>query len=239
MLSARNLSVRYGGVQALSDVSFDLDSGICFVCGQSGAGKTTLIRAICGVAGTSTGTISLDGIDVAEDPMRARRHISYLPDMPPLYPDLTVEEHLSYRGRLKGLSGRRLRARMRHVMEALDLKDLATRRTISLSAGQRRRVGIADALLCETRLLLLDDPFAGLDEAHARSLLQTLAPVAKHAIVILATHDLALAEQATGAKCLVLASGRLAALMDVDGDSPLSERCDEAAKAALLLGVEP
>lgn len=239
MLSARNLSVRYGHVAALSDVSFDLDTGLCFVCGQSGAGKTTLLRAVCGVAGPSIGTISLDGVDIAENPVGIRRHISYMPDVPPLYPDLTVEEHLSYRARLKGLSGRRLRARMRHVMEALDLKDLATRRTASLSAGQRRRAGIADALLCDTRLLLLDDPFAGLDAAHARSLLDTLAPVAKHAIVLLATHDLALASAAAGAKCLVLDSGHLAALMDVKGETPLARRCADAVKAARLAEAVP
>lgn len=237
MLSAKDISVRYGRVAAISNVSFDLDTGLCLVCGESGAGKTTLLRAVCGVARAS-GSASLDGLDIAADPMRARRHISYLPDSSPLYPDLTVEEHLSYRGRLKGLSGRRLWARMRHVMEALDLKDLATRRTVALSAGQRRRAAIADALLCDTRLLLLDDPFAGLDEPHARSLLETLAPVAKHAIILLATHDLDLVSQAAGAKCLVLDGGRLAAIMDADGDGPLAARCEAAAKKARLLEAQ-
>lgn len=238
MLSARNISVRYGRVAALAGVSFDLDTGLCLVCGESGAGKTTLLRAICGVAPSATGSVSLDGLDIAEDTMRARRHISYLPDSSPLYPDLTVEEHLSYRGRLKGLSGRRLWARMRHVMEALDLKDLATRRTVALSAGQRRRAAIADALLCDTRLLLLDDPFAGLDETHARALLDTLAPVAKHAIVLLATHDLDLASHAAGAKCLVLDAGHLAAIMDADGDGSLAERCAAAAKKARIMEAQ-
>ncbi len=225
MLEVRNLTRRFGRHEAVSDVSFDLDAGVCAVIGPNGAGKTTLLRAIVGADHASSGSVLLDGIDVFAEPMRAHRHISYLADAVPLYGDLTVEEHLTYRGRLKGLSGRRLRARLRHVIEALDLKGIATARTSSLSAGQRKRAGIADAILCETRALLIDEPFAGLDVEHVGPLLEIFQTLAKHTIVMLATHDIPAVSRLDG-KCLVLHAGRLAGEIDVsqpDG-GPLEAR---------------
>ncbi len=220
MLEVRNLTRRFGRYEAVSRVSFDLDAGICVVAGPNGAGKTTLLRTIVGADRADGGSVVLDGLDVFAEPMRAHRHMSYLADAVPLYNDLTVEEHLTYRGRLKGLSGRRLRARLRHVIEALDLKGLATVRAAALSAGQRKRAGIADALLCETRALLIDEPFAGLDGEHVGPLLDVLSTVAKRAIVLLATHDLSAVSGLDG-QCLVLNSGRLADIMPiVSGDGP-------------------
>ena len=226
MLEVRNLTKRFGRHEAVSDVSFDLDAGICAVTGPNGAGKTTLLRAIAGADRVAGGSVVLDGLDVFAEPMRAHRHISYLADTVPLYGDLSVEEHLTYRGRLKGLSGKRLRARLRHVMEELDLKGIATARTSSLSAGQRKRAGIADAILFETRALLIDEPFAGLDAEHVELVLDVFQTLAKHAIVMLATHDIPTVSRLDG-KCLVLHSGRLAGELDIsppDGGEPLAAR---------------
>ena len=224
MLEVRNLTRRFGRHEAVSDVSLDLDAGICVVTGPNGAGKTTLLRALAGADRATSGSVILDGIDVFAEPMRAHRHISYLADVVPLYGDLTVEEHLTFRGRLKGLSGMRLRARLRHVVEALDLKGIATARCSSLSAGQRKRAGIADAILCETRALLVDEPFAGLDSEHVGPLLDIFQTLAKHAIVMLATHDIATVSRLDG-KCIVLYSGRLAGELDISapgGDTLMS-----------------
>ena len=221
MLEVRQLTRSFGRHEAVSGLTFSLDSGICVVAGPNGAGKTTLLRTIVGADKASDGFVSLDGLDVFADPMRAHRHMSYLADTVPLYKDLTVEEHLTYRGRLKGLSGRRLRARLRHVIDVLDLKSLATVRTAALSAGQRKRTGIADAILCETRVLLIDEPFAGLDEDHVAPLVEILSTIAKHAIVLLATHDLYAFEGQEG-QCLVLHAGHFAGLIpntDEDGES--------------------
>ena len=215
MLEVRNLTKFFGRKAALSGLTFNLEPGICFVVGPNGAGKTTLLRTLIGAAKPSDGSVVLDGIDVFNEPLRAWRHMSYLSDAVPLYNDLSVEEHLEYRGRLKGLSGIRLRARLRHVIEALDLKNLATVRNAALSAGQRKRVGIADALLCETRVLLIDEPFAGLDREHVDPLCNELALVAKHANVLLATHDIETATKMAG-NALVLYEGHLAGILPLE-----------------------
>lgn len=225
MLEVRQLTRSFGRHEAVSGLTFSLDSGICVVAGPNGAGKTTLLRTIVGADKAADGSVMLDGLDVFTAPMRAHRHMSYLADTVPLYKDLTVEEHLTYRGRLKGLSGRRLRARLRHVIEALDLKSLATTRTAALSEGQCKRTGIADAMLCETRLLLIDEPFAGLDEEHVASLIDIFANIAKHTIVLLATHDLHAFDGQEG-KCLVLHAGRFAGLIPITDETgePLARR---------------
>ncbi len=235
MLEVRQLTRTFGRHAAVSGLSFSLDAGICVVAGPNGAGKTTLLRTLVGADRAANGSVSLDGLDVFADPMRAHRHMSYLADIVPLYKDLTVEEHLTYRGRLKGLSGRRLRARLRHVIEALDLKAIATTRTASLSAGQRKRTGIADALLCETRMLLIDEPFAGLDREHIGPLLDLLATTAKHAIVLLATHDIAAVSRLDG-QCLVLHAGHFAGLIPLvaEDGTPLEDRYADCLEKARI-----
>ena len=109
MLEVRNLVKRYGAATALADVSFSLDPGICAIVGPNGAGKTTLLRTVTGAERADSGSVSLDGMDVYASAPRIFRHIAYLSDQVPLYRDLTVEDHLLYRGRLKGLVPRRLR----------------------------------------------------------------------------------------------------------------------------------
>lgn len=225
MLEVENLTKRYGGKAAIRGLSFKLEPGICAVLGPNGAGKTTLLRTLAGAEHASEGLIALDGVDLLADRVHARRHTSYLSDCVPLYKDLSVEEHLTYRGRLKGLSGIRLRARLRHVMEVLDLKSISTIRTGALSAGQRKRVGIADAMLCETRVLLIDEPFAGLDSDHISSVIDAFSIVSKHANVLIATHDLASVSKIDGL-AIVLYSGGMAGMMPTasSGLPPLSER---------------
>lgn len=214
MLEVVDLGKNYGRTAALASVSFSLPPGICIVAGPNGAGKTTLLRTLTGAERPSAGTITLDGVDVLSDPWKARRHISYLSDAVPLYGDLSVEDHLIYRGRLKGLSSKRLRARIRHVTELLDLKPVYTRYTSLLSAGQRKRVGIADALLSDSRLLAIDEPYDGLDPVHCEMLTKALESLSRHTVIMLATHRLDAVEK-TKSTCLVLASGRLAAKIDV------------------------
>ena len=235
MLEVRQLTRCFGRYEAISGLTFSLDSGICLVTGPNGAGKTTLLRTLVGADKAADGSVTLDGLDVFADPMRAHRHMSYLADTVPLYKDLTVEEHLTYRGRLKGLSGRRLRARLRHVIEALDLKGLATVRTAALSAGQRKRAGIADAMLCETRVLLIDEPLAGLDEEHVGPLIDVLATVAKHSIVLLATHDLYAFDDQEG-QALVLHAGHFAGLIPIvaEDGAQLAKRYSDCLEKARI-----
>lgn len=233
MLEVANLRKTYGRTVALASASFSLGPGICIVAGPNGAGKTTLLRTVTGAERPSSGSVMLEGTDVFGDFMRAHRHISYLSDAVPLYNDLSVEDHLIYRGRLKGLSARRLRARIRHVTELLDLKPIYTRRTALLSAGQRKRVGIADAMLTDSRLLAIDEPFGGLDATHCEMLSGALASVARHTVVLLASHNLEAARK-IGSTCIVLASGAVAAHIDLaagDSGESLSQRVSKALTA--------
>jgi len=223
MLEVEKLVRRYGGTTALAGVSFSLNPGLCAVVGPNGAGKTTLLRAVTGAELPDSGTVTLDGMDVHASAPRIFHHISYLSDRVPLYADLCVEDHLLYRGRLKGLSTLRLRARIRHLAETLDLKPVFAKRTATLSAGQRKRVGIADAMLTDVRVLAIDEPFDGLDAAHATLVASALAGVARHTLVLLATHRPDLLE-GFGGTCLVLASGALAANLPIGGDTPLPTR---------------
>lgn len=238
MLEVHGLTKKYGRTAALSDISFDIDAGICVVAGPNGSGKTTLLRTLVGAEKPSSGSVILDGNDVYADLMRAHRHMSYLSDAVPLYNDLTVEEHLTYRGRLKGLSGKRLRARLRHVSEAMDVKQLGTVRISALSSGEKKRVGIADSMLCETRALLIDEPFAGLDRSHVDAFLQTLEPVSKHAVVLLATHDLDVISGISG-HCIVLYSGHLAGIIPIseNGLPELRQRYNECVERARIAEV--
>ena len=239
MLEAVKLERRYGATPALAGVSFSLPPGICAVTGPNGAGKTTLLRAVTGAERADSGTLALDGADVYSSIPKIFRHISYLSDRVPLYSDLNVEDHLLYRGRLKGLSPRRLRARIRHLADILDLTPVFAKRTSSLSAGQRKRAGIADALLSDVRLLAIDEPFEGLDAPHCAMVADALAGIARHTLVMLATHRADVLDGHSGT-CLVLSSGALAAQFPFGpGDAtPLAPRIAAALQAHYRRGPE-
>lgn len=234
MLEAEKLVRNFGDTTALAGISFSLNPGICVVAGPNGAGKTTLLRAVSAVDPADSGRVMLDGMDVYSGNPRIRRHISYLSDSVPLYRDLTVEDHLQYRGRLKGLPARRLRARIRHVTDLLDLRPVFTRRTSALSAGQRKRVGIADAMLTDSRVLAIDEPFDGLDADHRALLAKALRGVARHTLVMLATHVFDALDSAQGT-CMVLSHGEIASMFAFGGDCadkrPLAERIASALAA--------
>lgn len=223
-LELRELTKRFGKTVALDQLTLTLEPGIVFATGPNGAGKTTMLRLAAGLLRPSSGSVFLGDTDIAADPMKARRYTSYLSDTVPLYGDLSIEEHLTYRGRLKGLSGQRLRARLRHVMEHFDLLQHSGERTVSLSAGLRKRVGIADAMLTDSRLLLVDEPFAGVDDEHVKLIAAEFATAAKRGIVLLATHRLDIAGTLPGS-CVVLNAGTLAGVIpSVSPDAPLTER---------------
>lgn len=231
MLKAEHLKKQFGNTIALADVSLSLDTGICAITGPNGAGKTTLLRVLTGAERADSGAVFLDGMPLSGDDIRILRHISYLSDKVPLYSDLTVEDHLQYRGRLKGLPPRRLRARMRHLTETLDLRQIFTKRTATLSAGQRKRVGIADAMLTDASVLAIDEPFAGVDDVHCGMILAALRSAARHSLVLLATHRFDILEKADGT-CIVLATGKVAATFGLGAAVQQTDGADSAATAA-------
>ena len=226
MLEVRNVEKRYAGRLALQDVSLEVLAGeIRVVVGPNGAGKSTLLGIVAGVLRAGAGQVLVGGVDAAG--ARAdlvRRQMAFLPENCPLYNDLRVEEHLAYRGKLKGLARKRLRARLRSVMESCGVEPFRRQLAGRLSLGQRTRVGLADALLTEPRLLVLDEPFAGLDPEQAERICVLLAGCARHGTLLLATHRLDMAVR-LGPRCTALFRGRLVATLDTQSDgSPLAER---------------
>jgi ABC-2 type transport system ATP-binding protein len=225
MLEIRQVDKRYGKLLALRDVSLEVATGeIGIIVGPNGAGKSVLLSIVAGVLKPSAGHVLVGGVDAGARAFRAWRQMAYLAENCPLYNDLRVEEHLAYRGKLKGLARKRLRARLRGVMESCGLEPIRRQLIGRLSQGQRQRVGLADVLLTEPRLLVLDEPFAGLDPEQARHVCTLLESCTRHGAVLLATHRLDLVER-LAPRCTALYRGRLAGTLNTQPTrEPLTER---------------
>ena len=191
MIEVQHLTKRYGRVTAVDDITFRVERGeILGFLGPNGAGKTTTMRILTGYMPATEGKAIVAGFDVFEQPLEAKRRTGYLPETPPLYPDMSVIEYLDFVARIKGVPGSERRQRIRDVMERTQVADMANRLTGKLSKGYKQRVGLAQALIHNPDVLILDEPTAGLDPKQiieTRSLIKRLA--GDHTI-ILSTHIL-------------------------------------------------
>ena len=215
MIEVENLTKRYAGHAAVSDISFVVERGeIVGLLGPNGAGKSTTMRILaCYLPGTS-GTVRIAGLDVYADSAEVRRRIGFMPENNPLHMDMRVKEYLKFRARLKGLSRRRTRERLDVVMEQCGLTDVGRKVIAHLSKGYRQRVGLADALLHEPELIILDEPTIGLDPQQIRSVRQLIKGLAESHTVLISTHILPEAEM-TCNRILIMYEGRILA-----ADSP-------------------
>ncbi len=209
MLEIHQLGRRFGRRIALDDVSFDVAPGeIVGLLGSNGAGKTTLLRVLAGYLEPTSGDVALDGRSTFEQGLDIRRVTGYLPERCPLYDEMRVGDYLLFRARLRGLSVRRSRRRVREVVTECGLGEVVRQPIGTLSSGLRRRTGLAETLLAHPRILLLDDPLAGLDLAHGRHIRQSIVAASVRAAVIVSGHGLAdLVELCT--RFVVLREGRL------------------------------
>jgi ABC-2 type transport system ATP-binding protein len=216
ILVAEQLSKRYGAFQALHDVSFRLNSGeIVGFLGPNGAGKSTTMKILTGFVAPSSGKVVINGHDLAHDPLACRRNVGYLPEELPLYLDMTVTNYLDHVARLKGIPANVRRREIVNAIEATWLNENAQRHIRKLSKGNRQRVGVAQALLGEPPVLILDEPTTGLDPTqvgHFRDLIKKLA--ARHTI-LLSTHILAEVE-AVCSRVVVVHRGRTVAAESID-----------------------
>src|SRR6059036_2150631 len=191
MIKVENLTKRYAGVQALNDVSFEVQPGeIVGFLGPNGAGKSTTMRILTGFIPASSGRVQVAGFDVFEDSLEVRRHIGYMPENNPLYMDMRVNEYLKFRARLKGVPRGERRDRLDEVLNLCGLTDVSRRVIGQLSKGYRQRVGLADALLAEPDLLILDEPTIGLDPVQIRQVRQLIKDLGRQHTILLSTHIL-------------------------------------------------
>ena len=175
MIRTENLRKRFGVVQAVDGVSFTAPDGVVTgLLGPNGAGKTTSLRMVYGLMKPDSGGVTVDGLSVTADPLKAQERLGVLPDQPGLYPRLTAREHIRYFGNLRGLSGPDLEKRMDGWIEVLDLKKVADRRVGGFSHGERTKVALARALVHDPQNILLDEPTNGLDIMSTRSVREAI-----------------------------------------------------------------
>jgi ABC-type multidrug transport system ATPase subunit len=211
MLSIRGLGKRYrGGTVGLADLSLTAGEGVLGLLGPNGAGKTTLLSILATVTKPTSGTFLWQGRDAVADPLPLRRVLGYLPQDFGVYERLTAREFLQYLGRLKGLSGRELTVRVHEMLELVNLHGAADRRLGGFSGGMRQRVGIAQALLGDPKLVIVDEPTVGLDPEERVRFRNLLAEIAHGRVVILSTHIVSDVE-AVASRIAVMRSGRLVA----------------------------
>jgi len=191
MVEVKNLTKYYGNFLAIEDVSFEVKKGeIVGFLGPNGAGKTTTMRIITGFLPPSSGTASVAGFDLVDKSQQARSHIGYLPETVPLYTDMTVESYLSFMGTIRGMSPKRIKSRTGEVIDACRLGDYRNTHVGKLSKGFRQRVGIAQAVIHEPAVLVLDEPTIGIDPIQVVETRQLIKNLSGSHTVILSTHIL-------------------------------------------------
>lgn len=209
MIEVRNLSKTYGDVTAVEDVTFRAERGeILGFLGPNGAGKTTTMRILTCFLPPSSGTASIDGFDVVEESMEVRRRIGYLPELPPLYADMTVSSYLTFVAKIKGVPSNQLRSRLDETMEKTGIAHERNNVIGHLSKGYRQRVGLAQALVHNPSVLILDEPTVGLDPRQIIEIRETIKALRGDHTIILSTHILSEASM-TCEKIVIINEGRI------------------------------
>jgi ABC-2 type transport system ATP-binding protein len=212
VIEVQHLTKRYGPFTAVEDVSFKAESGeILGFLGPNGAGKTTTMRVLTGYMPPTEGKAIVAGYDVMQAPIEAKRRTGYLPETPPLYLDMTVVDYLTFGARIKGVPRSERNARVRTAMERTRIADMATRHCGKLSKGYRQRVGLAQALLHNPEVLILDEPTAGLDPKQIIETRQLIKELGGDHTVVLSTHILPEVSQ-TCTRIVIINKGRVVAV---------------------------
>jgi len=209
-IETRNLSKAYKGVQALKDFSLKLTPGILGLLGPNGAGKSTLMRMLATITKPTEGTILWNGQDAVKDPEAIRSVLGYLPQDFGVYPNLSAQEFLEYMAAIKGMSGKKARRKISELLDLVNLRDAARRPLGGYSGGMRQRVGIAQALLNDPQLLIVDEPTVGLDPEERVRFRNLLSDLAGERIIILSTHIVSDVE-ATATDIAIIHKGHLKA----------------------------
>ena len=211
MIEIEHLTKRYGGHTAVSDLSFTVDSGQIYgFLGPNGAGKSTTMNIMTGCLSATEGAVRIDGHDIFEEPEQAKRLIGYLPEQPPLYMNETPEEYLRFVGEAKGLRGTELKQQVDEVIRQTGIEDVARRRISALSKGYKQRVGIAQALLGNPKVIILDEPTVGLDPIQIIEIRDLIKELGQTHTVIFSSHILS-EVQTICDQIIMIAKGKLVA----------------------------
>ena len=212
MIEVQHLTKRYGRVTAVEDVSFRVERGeILGFLGPNGAGKTTTMRILTGYMPATEGKAIVAGFDVFDQPLEAKRRTGYLPETPPLYPDMSVIEYLQFVAKIKGVPSGERRERINYVMKRTRIDDMANRLCAKLSKGYKQRVGLAQALIHNPDVLILDEPTAGLDPKQIIETRELIKELAGDHTIILSTHILPEVAQ-TCQRVVIIAKGHVVAI---------------------------
>ena len=211
MVTAQHLHKSFGRFVAVRDADFSIDKGeIVGFLGPNGAGKTTTMKMLTGYLPPSSGTASIAGYDILDQPLEARRHLGYMPENVPLYEDMRVYDYLEYRAKLKGICGSSVRQQVGWAIDRCGLEPKRKNMISTLSKGYRQRTGLADALLGNPDLLILDEPTNGLDPNQIRQIRELIRSLAEEHTVILSTHILSEVEMICN-KVIIIDQGNIKA----------------------------
>lgn len=221
MISVQHLTKRFGSHVAVSDLSFQVQAGeVLGFLGPNGAGKTTTMRMLTGYLPPSHGSVAIDGCDLLRRPIEAKRRLGYLPEQPPVYPELTVRHYLEFVAEIKDVPRVRRRAAIDRALDRANLTDVARKPIATLSKGFRQRVGLAQAIVNEPKVLILDEPTSSLDPKQRVEVRDLVAALRGEHTVILSTHILPEVSEVSD-RVVILNGGRV---MAVDSPANLAQR---------------
>ncbi len=233
MITVTNLTKCYGEFKAVDNLSFEIDEGHVYgFLGPNGAGKSTTMNIITGCLSATEGSVRIDGYDIFEEPEKAKRLVGYLPEQPPLYLNETPEEYLRFVGEAKGLRGKELKKQIDEVIRQTKLEEMKNRRISALSKGYKQRVGIAQALLGNPKVIILDEPTVGLDPIQIIEIRELIKELGKTHTVIFSSHILS-EIQTICDQILIIAHGKLMAF-----DTPENLETQILSKSEIMLLTE-
>lgn len=236
MIEVKGITKHYGRNTAVHDVSFTISQeGTIGFLGPNGAGKSTIMNIITGYVSASEGSVRVNGLDVVEHPLEVKRTIGYLPEQPPLYSEMTVDEYIRFVSEAKGLRRSELKLQSEWAMERVRIKDVKKRLIKNLSKGYKQRVGLAQAIVGNPSILILDEPTVGLDPKQITEIRDLIAELSAGRTIILSTHLLAEA-QAVCSQVMIMNKGRIIA---VDAPRNLANRLRTVNRLFMRIGAGP
>ena len=229
MIEISHVTRKFEHFTAVDDLSFSVSEGeVLGFLGPNGAGKSTTMKIITGFLAPTSGTVTIDGHDIRTDPLAAKQLIGYLPEGAPSYPDMTVLGFLEFIAQIRGFSGKEMQQRVEKVLNDVDLSSVCEQTIDTLSKGFKRRVGLAQAILHDPKVLILDEPTDGLDPNQKHQVLQLIRNLAKDKIVIVSTHILE-EVSAVCTRAIIIANGRIVAdgtPNELEAQAPVTEAAE-------------